>query len=82
MGLISPPSLEIVSFPLANGSFAIVTPSPGRPILRVSDKPTEHRRLQGILQGRPAEDRLAAHGGTQEALPDTLGHVEGRDDII
>lgn len=39
-----------------------------------TDKQAEHRRVQGLLQGRPAEDRLAAHGGTEEALPDTLGH--------
>ncbi|KAK1129273.1 hypothetical protein K0M31_020401 [Melipona bicolor] len=39
------------------------------------DKQTEYRRLQGILQGRFGEDRLAADGRTEKALPDTLGHA-------
>lgn len=32
--------------------------------------------MQGVLQGRPGEDRLAADGGAEEALPDTLGSTE------
>lgn len=45
----------------------------------VTDKQTEYRRLQGLLQGRSAQDRLAADEGTKDALSDTLGHEEGRD---
>lgn len=38
----------------------------------VADIPCQYRRLQGLLQGRPHQDRLAANGGTQEAIPDPL----------
>lgn len=56
-----------------------LSPDNGSAISRtVTDKQAEHRRLQGLLQGRPAEDRLATHGGTEEALPDTLGYNEDR----
>lgn len=41
----------------------------------VTDKQAEHRRLQGILQGRSGENGLAIDGRTEKALPDTLGHA-------
>lgn len=44
------------------------------PIGSVTDKQAEHRRLQGILQGRSGENGLAIDGRTEKALPDTLGH--------
>lgn len=40
----------------------------------VTDKQAEHRRVQGVLQGRSGENGLAIDGRTEKALPDTLGH--------
>lgn len=37
--------------------------------------------MQGILQGRPGEDGLAADGRIEEALPDTLGFAEHGEDV-
>lgn len=37
-----------------------------------ADFSTEHRRLQGLFQGRPGEGRLAAHVGAEEAVLDSL----------
>lgn len=38
----------------------------------VSDIASVDRRLQGLLQGRPPEDRLATDGGTEETVSDTV----------
>lgn len=38
----------------------------------VPDIPSQHRRVQGLLPRRLSEDRLAAHGGTEETLPNPV----------
>uniref|UniRef100_A0A6I8PL61 Eukaryotic translation initiation factor 5B n=1 Tax=Ornithorhynchus anatinus TaxID=9258 RepID=A0A6I8PL61_ORNAN len=43
-----------------------------RPPLSVADQPPVHRRAQGLVPGRDAEDRLAAHRGAEESLRDHL----------
>lgn len=49
----------------------------------VTDQQTEHRRVQRLFQGWLGEDRLAAYGGIEETLPDTLGYVYYRgSDIV
>lgn len=68
-------SMFCLNFSKINSSLNPTFSSKGFPLVSVTDKQTEYRRLQGILQGRSGEDRLAIDGRTEKALPDTLGHA-------